>query len=128
VTCGTRGHFGNELRPTDDRAVGIQLYLTTASRLNEQTNIWLRLVVQIEPEGGDVTAFDTGGEGAIVPEHGNEIEVGATVRLLTDRRGHMDDSVDEFPLLEVGHGMITPIKFFAREPIARTQRRNGSHG
>ena len=44
------------------------------------------------------------------------------------RRGHVDDSLDQLGLLELGHGLISSLELGAAEPIAGLQRRNSVVG
>src|SRR5437660_239587 len=53
----------------------------------------------------------------------------AGVLLEAHRRGHVDDSLDEFRLLDVWHGLVAVLELVAREVIPRFQgRRPGRPG
>jgi len=50
--------------------------------------------------------------------------VRAAVVVNADRRGHVDDSFDQFGLLQVRHRGVAPLELVAREAIACTQSGN----
>ena len=90
---------------------------------DHEKGVGLRLVGKIQPQRGVVAALHARCGAGIAGQPADQVEMRIGVVIEAHGGRHVDDSVDEFRLLEVRHRIIAPLEFVARETIACLKRR-----
>src|SRR5205807_561056 len=81
-------------------------------------------VVQIQPEGTVVADFHAGCGHPILTEPGQQTGVRPRMLAMTNGGWYVNDSLNEFRLLQVRHRIEAALEFGAGEPVAILQRRD----
>src|SRR5207253_1451171 len=107
VNAGRRaGNLGDQLRAAFDVAASVERYLAAALGFNEERGVGLRLVFEVEVERAVVTPLDPRRQRVVRAQPGHQSRMRPAVPPLTHGRWHVDHSVDELGLLDLGHRLV----------------------
>src|SRR5208337_1645464 len=103
VTGTTRSDLGHKLGSTLEVIVIADPCLAAESGINDQASVWLRFVVQVQPNAAIVAGFDAGSASLILTQPGAWVNVWAAVATVTNGRWHVNDPFDQLGFLQVRH-------------------------
>ena len=78
----------------------------------------MRLVVRVEPHRAVITHFDMGSTALEGAEPESEVGVLSAVVPMSDRRRHVDDTIDQFGLFQIWHRLVPPLELGAGQAVA----------
>jgi hypothetical protein len=108
--------LGGQLGSAVDEAA-LKSGATATTWLDEQKSVGLWFVAHVQPQRAVVPYPHTRRKRPVMEQKTHEVSVRFAVVFKGDRRGHVNDSFDEFGLLHIGHRFVTPMKLIPVQSI-----------